>query len=242
MLCSLLSLPVDVVRRLDQYSLDSSTGISAALQSHAQWTVENFPDADRASSILQAQWMLQKSRDMGARRVLDIGCYTGLSAMAWYEGTAASRGQIITIEMDEALAAKAQARFQSTGHMDRIRVIHASAEDALQQLIEPFDIIFVDLEFSAYKPIVSKILDRGLLAQGGVILVDNVFARSFAVSSHNTTNLPEPLDLHHWEQAGELVREFNAFVASDPRVEVNVLPIFDGVSEIRLKSDSRQRL
>ncbi|KXT18078.1 hypothetical protein AC579_4530 [Pseudocercospora musae] len=242
MLCSLLSLPIETVQRLDQYALQSSTGISPALQSHARWTIENFADADRASSLLQAQWMLQKARDMGAKRVLDIGCYTGLSALAWYEGTAMSRGQVITVENDHELAAKAEAKFKSAGCNDRIEVLESSADDALEQLDEPFDIIFVDLEFSAYKPIVSKILDRNLLAHNGVILVDNVFARGFAVSSGNTANLPEPLNLGHWEDAGLLVREFNDFVASDRRVDVTVLPIFDGVSEIRLKRCSIHRL
>lgn len=125
-------------------------------------------------------------------------------------------------------------------------------------MTEPFDLIFVDLEFSAYCPTVRQILDRGLLAKDGIILVDNgivpkasstvqsrlhwliltiycaVFARGFAVDVKNTSNI-DPANIDHWIQAGRLVDEFNSFVANDPRLNVTVFPFFDGVSEISLK-------
>lgn len=179
--------------------------------------------------------MSQRARDMQARRVLDIGCYTGLSALAWYEGTKDTQAEIYTIEYDPELAAAARDTFERYACHDRVKVIEGSAQSVIAGLTEPFDIIFVDLEFSAYRPVVEQVLGRRLLTQRGIILVDNVFARGFAVDSHNIANI-EPALIAHWIEAGELVRDFNSFVTADPRVTVTMLPFFDGISEIRLKS------
>lgn len=134
----------------------------------------------------------------------------------------------------------------------------ADADTSLAEMTEPFDIIFVDLEFSAYVTIVKQILDRRLLAEHGIILVDNgasgsqsagnviciclitltarsaVFARGFAVDNDNTANI-DPAKIDHWIEAGKLVTEFNSFVAGDKRISVIMLPFFDGISEIRWK-------
>jgi hypothetical protein len=98
--------------------------------------------------------------------------------------------------------------------------------------------------------VTQQVLDRSLLSRSGCILVDNgmliqpidstykadsvklVFARGFAVSQEETANI-DTNDIPHWVEAGELVRQFNSFVAGDPRVHVTMLPFFDGLSEIR---------
>ena len=61
-----------------------------------------------------------------------------------------------------------------------------------------------------------------------------MFARGFAVDRQNVANI-DPATLDHWINAGGLVREFNTFVANDPRISVTMLPFFDGISEITWK-------
>ncbi|KAI0020138.1 hypothetical protein F4780DRAFT_743860 [Xylariomycetidae sp. FL0641] len=91
---SFLSLSVDETRQLEKYCLSVSTDLSDVLKQHWTWTRDNFADADRSSSLLQAQWMMQRARNRKAKRVLDIGCYTGLSAMAMYEGTRETQAEL----------------------------------------------------------------------------------------------------------------------------------------------------
>lgn len=114
-----------------------------------------------------------------------------------------------------------------------------------------FDIIFVDIAFEAYQDTVRALLDLRLLAPGGIILVDNgefnvfacsktstddaVFARGFVSGVDALANI-DPNTVGHWRNAGTLMREFNAFVNNDARVIVSIVPIFDGVSEIRWKN------
>jgi len=59
-----------------------------------------------------------------------------------------------------------------------------------------------------------------------------VFARGFVVDDANTANI-ETSTIDHWKRSGKLMREFGAFLRDDPRVRVLVLPIFDGIAEIR---------
>lgn len=94
----------------------------------------------------------------------------------------------------------------------------------------------------------EQILDSKLLREDAIILVDNgklmfttitpkthnslVFARSFAVDTGNTANI-DSTALGHWRKAGKLVDDFNRFVTADARIDQVILPIFDGIAEIR---------
>ncbi|KAI1353075.1 S-adenosyl-L-methionine-dependent methyltransferase [Xylaria sp. FL0043] len=230
---SFLSLSADEGRQLEAYALSASPAISDVLKTHWQWTRDNFPDADRSSSLFQAQWMMQRAQESKATRVLDIGCYTGLSAIAMYQGTRDTGADVTTIEYDAKLASLARQTFARHGFDDRIRVAEGPAEDILDTLKEPFDLIFIDLEFSAYRPILSKILENKLLRENGVILVDNVFARGFVIGKEILANVDAD-KLEHWKEAGQLVRDFNQFLCSDSRLRVILLPFFDGIAEVRL--------
>lgn len=106
----------------------------------------------------------------------------------------------------------------------------------------------------------QSILDGRLLADDGIILVDNgttvhlknqlcltgvilnieaVFARGFVVDKNNSANI-DPLELDRWVQAGELMQAFNRALMDDPRIDVTLLPIFDGVSRVRWKRTEKQ--
>ncbi|KAK5628335.1 hypothetical protein RRF57_004050 [Xylaria bambusicola] len=140
---------------------------------------------------------------------------------------------IITIEYDSTLAAVARAAFRDRGFDDRIQVIEGKAEDVLENLTGSFDLIFVDLEFSAYKPIVAQILARGLLDEQGIMLVDNVFARGFVLGIQGSQNVAADT-LDHWTEAGKIVQDFNDFLAASSSIRVTIMPFFDGIAEICL--------
>jgi predicted O-methyltransferase YrrM len=113
-----------------------------------------------------------------------------------------------------------------------------------------FDIIFVDIAFSAYQDTVRAVLDLKLLSQEGVIFVNNgefkaclclepkpdnaVFARGFVSDIDAWANI-ELSTVGHWRKAGAMMKKFNAFIKNDARVVVSVVPMFEGVSEIRYK-------
>ncbi|KAH7378293.1 S-adenosyl-L-methionine-dependent methyltransferase [Pyrenochaeta sp. MPI-SDFR-AT-0127] len=232
---SFLSLNGHVCAELEQHIADHSSPCSSTMTKQWLWSSSHRPDADKMCSMAQLSWLKNTAMDRKAKR----GCYTGLSAMAWFEGTATTNAEILTIEADSALAAVAQQAFTASGYDARITIKQGWAAEVLPTLTGTFDVVFVDIAFDAYQDTVRAVLDLQLLAPDGIILVDNgltkaIFARGFVSDVDALANI-EPSTVGHWRKAGALMRDFNAFVKNEARVTVSIVPIFDGVSEIRWK-------
>ncbi|KAG8162604.1 hypothetical protein KVR01_008369 [Diaporthe batatas] len=229
---SFLTLPKTVARKLSSFAEQYSVDLPPNMLEHWHWSNANFPDADKMCSILQGLWLKQVASDRKVKRVLDIGCYTGFSAIAWFEGTVETCAEIITVEADSRMASVARDAFARFGYDGRITVLEGTSPDILQSLSGEFDLVFVDMAFGAYLPTVQVLLERKILAPNGVILVDNVFARGFVVDNSNLQDIDSE-QLKHWEESGELMKIFNRTMSQDQRVETLILPVFDGISEIR---------
>ncbi len=127
----------------------------------------------------------------------------------------------------------------------------------LEKLTGTFDIIFVDANKDGYESYVKTILDKKLLAPNGIILCDNgtsppppyfnphhnpttdqhanvVFARGLTIGEDINPHL-ESSKREYWLACGKALDHFNRYVASDDRVDVTMLPVFDGVSQIKWK-------
>jgi caffeoyl-CoA O-methyltransferase len=158
-----------------------------------------------------------------ARRVLEIGMFTGYSALAMAEALPAD-GQVVACEIDPTVAAFAQRCFDDAPGGARIDVRVGPALDTLAGLAgagEVFDLVFLDADKAGYEAYLAAVLDSGLLAPKGVILVDNTLMQGQPWSSAQPT------------ANGAAVARFNAAVAADPRVEQVVVPLRDGLTIIR---------
>lgn len=107
------------------------------------------------------------------KSVLEIGCYTGYSAMAWYESTVSTKAEIITLELDPKMIAASRKVFDRYGLNDRVKLIEGPAQGSIEKLTGNFDIIFVDANKEGYEGYVKTILDKNLLAPTGFIMCDN---------------------------------------------------------------------
>ena len=153
------------------------------------------------SSKLQAAWMIWTARDRRPKRstlflsflssyfgrrapceqpylssfitVLDIGTFTGFSALAWYEGSRHTKAEIVTLEVHPLMVEVAQQMFERYAANDRITCIEGKAAKILGTFTEAFDIIFMDVDKKNGINYMNQILDKKLLAQGGVVFVDN---------------------------------------------------------------------
>jgi len=199
-----------------------------------QWTVKTFKDADKMSSPLQGAWMIFTAQDRRAKRVLEIGSYSGYSALAWYEGTKSTSAEIITLELSPEMIAATRRTLDKYNINDLVRVIGGPAQESIANLTGVFDIIFVDANKDGYLRYVQAILDQRLLSQNGVIICDNIFARGMTISTAANQELDNAVR-PYWTECGKALRTFNDFVVSDPRVDVTMLPVFDGVSMIKWK-------
>ncbi|EEQ35643.1 O-methyltransferase [Microsporum canis CBS 113480] len=198
------------------------------------WTCNNFEDADKMSSPLQGATMKFLAEHQRAKRILEIGCYTGYSALAWYEATASTQAEIITLELDPKMIAASRRTFNQYGLNDRVKLIEGPAQQSIETLSGIFDIIFVDANKDGYETYIKQILDKKLLAPTGFIMCDNVFARGMTISTESNPTLPEKVR-PYWTECGKALHKMNKFCKTDPRIDTVLLPLYDGITLIKWK-------
>jgi caffeoyl-CoA O-methyltransferase len=168
----------------------------------------------------QGAFMTLLARVMGARRAIEVGTFTGYSALCLARGLA-DGGKLIACDVSEEWTAIARRYWQKAGVAERIELRLGPALDTLRALPEApvFDLAFIDADKPSYLAYYEEILRR--LRPGGLILVDNVLWMG-------TVADPTRGDEHT-----TAIRRFNAAVARDPRVDCVMLPISDGLTLIR---------
>jgi predicted O-methyltransferase YrrM len=149
------------------------------------------------------------------RRILEIGTYTGYSALCLAEGLAAD-GKLITLDINEELEQKVRSHFASWQEKIDYRI--GNALDILPSLDEMFDLVFIDADKSNYSRYFDLVIDK--VRGGGFILADNVLW-SGKVLNKNPDN------------DTKAILAFNEKIQGDSRVENVLLPIRDGIMTIR---------
>jgi caffeoyl-CoA O-methyltransferase len=161
-----------------------------------------------------------------ARRVLEIGMFTGYSALALAEALP-DDGSVVACEIDPLAVEIAARAFAGSPAGRRIEVRLGAAQDTLRLLSEEqarFDLVFLDADKAGYPAYLDALLELGLLAENALVCVDNTLMQGQPWAGPQTPN-------------GEAVADFNRRVADDPRVEQVVVPLRDGVTLIRRRED-----
>ncbi|MFB7054641.1 O-methyltransferase [Streptomyces vinaceus] len=156
---------------------------------------------------------------LGARRIVEVGTFTGYSTMALAAGLVPG-GRVLTCDVSEEWTSIAQEAWKAAGVGDRIELVIAPALETLRALPqEPVvDLVFLDADKPGYRAYWDELVPR--LRPGGVILADNVLYGGEAVDAGAEGN-------------ALAIREFNAYVCADERMESVMLPIADGLTLAR---------
>lgn len=212
---------------LDGYVRRHTSPESAALASLATATREHAwsgpLEAEMLSGHVEGQFLAFLTRATRARRVLEIGLFTGYSALAIAEALPPG-GQVVACELDREVAAMARTLLDASGAGERVAIEVGPADATLRALAqtgEPFDLVFIDADKGGYAGYLSAVLDGDLLAPGGLICVDNTLMQG------------EPWLEGARSANGDAIADFNAFVAADARVRQVVLPVRDGITLIQ---------
>jgi caffeoyl-CoA O-methyltransferase len=112
------------------------------------------------------------ARATGAALILELGTATGYSGIYLARGCEPAQGRVLSLEMDEAMAARARANFARAGLADRVEVRVGEALSRLAGLAGPFDLIFLDIDKESYLPALNHC--QRLLRPGGLLVADNV--------------------------------------------------------------------
>ena len=162
------------------------------------------------------------------KRILEIGCAVGYSAMFFNAVTGA---QGVTIEKDHEMAAKASANIKRLGYEEKIRIVEGDGEEGVNALFEqgeePFDMVFIDAAKSHYKRFLEA--SWKLCRQGTVVISDNVLFKARIAS-----DIYDPTGKHKTNI--KKMREYVDFITSDPRMETSIIACGDGVSVSKIKN------
>jgi caffeoyl-CoA O-methyltransferase len=172
------------------------------------------------SGKTQGRFISMVSRMIRPKIVLEIGTFTGYSAICLAEGLQ-DQGQIHTIEINEELGARNESNFKSAGLQGRIIPYYGNALDIIPQLGIEFDLIFIDADKINYCKYFE--LSMEVLKTGGFILADNVLWSGKVLSR----------DAHKTDKDTEAVMAFNELVQRDARVENVIVPLRDGMTLIQ---------
>ena len=173
------------------------------------------------SGAMQGKLLEMISGMIRPKTILEIGTYTGYSAICLAKGLPAD-GVIHTIEKNPELETIAKKYFAEAGIEHQVNYHLGNALDIIPTIDEVFDLVFLDADKDNYLNYYHLIFDK--LRPGGYILADNVFW------SGKVLTKPHPNDK---EAIG--IIEFNDFVQQDERVENLMLPLRDGLNLIRKK-------
>lgn len=173
------------------------------------------------SGHMQGRLLSMVAHLLRPRRILEIGTYTGYSALCLAEGLA-DDGKLITIDNNEELEAFARSYWQQSPYADRIDFRLGPAATILPTLDEVFDLVFIDADKVNNSFYYDLIFDK--VRPGGIILADNV------LWSGKVVGPVKPSD-----KDTQAVLAFNQQIQADPRVENVLLPVRDGLLMIRKK-------
>lgn len=154
----------------------------------------------------------------GARRILEIGTYSGYSALAMAEALPAD-GQLITCEINERHAELARSHVAQSADAAKIEIRVGPALETIAQLEGEFDMVFIDADKTGYLAYYEAVLPR--LSANGFICVDNVLWSGRVADDVDQS------------ESTVAMRAFNDHVVRDERVEVVMVPIRDGLSIVR---------
>jgi caffeoyl-CoA O-methyltransferase len=204
---------------LHEYLLSVSHRESAVMEQLRMETADH-PKSEMQIAPEQAQFFQFLLRLIGARRTIEVGVFTGYSALATAE-VLPPTGEIVACDISEEYTQVARRYWKAAGVADRIDLRIAPAEETLDALLEEgqagtFDFSFIDADKAAYDTYYEQSLR--LLRPGGVIAMDNVF-RDGRVTDPTIE-----------DESVRAIQRLNEKLHQDDRVELTMLPLADGVT------------
>ena len=225
----------ELARGLDRYVEECTTPPSAALRTLAQRTHDEdwarrsadgdgpFLEQEMLSGHVEGQVLTMLVHVSRAQRVLEIGMFTGYSALAMAEALPAD-GTVVACELDPFVAKFARSCFDESPAGDKIDIRVGPALDTLGGLAatgDRFDLVFIDADKGGYRAYVAALLDHDLLAPHALVCVDNTLMQG------------QPWGAGTLTENGAAIESFNRALADDERVEQVLIPVRDGLTLVR---------
>ncbi|MFS4483789.1 O-methyltransferase [Hyunsoonleella sp. 2307UL5-6] len=206
-----------IPEELDDYVVAHSENEPELLQQLTRETYQKILQPRMLSGHYQGRVLSIISKLVNPKNILEIGTYTGYSALCLAEGMQAN-GELHTIDVNEELVDFQRKYFDKSENGDKIIQHLGNALDVIPKLDKIFDLVFIDADKENYANYFEVVIDK--LNQGGIILSDNVL---WSGKILNTTFKKE-------DTATPALLNYNKLLKEDTRVETVMLPIRDGLT------------
>ena len=200
---------------LDSYCETNSGEEAWYLKELTVETVEKVQMPMMLSGHLQGRFLSMLSHLVQPRIIVEIGTYTGYSALCLAEGLVKG-GMLHTVDIDPYLPEMVHRYIEKAGMLDRITMHHRPALEVIPTLPAPFDLVFIDADKQNYPNYFDAVIDR--VRPGGLILADNVLWSGKIL-----------LPVEEQDDATRALTEYTRKVRSDPRLEQVMVPLRDGI-------------
>lgn len=201
---------------VESYAQDKTEANEALLDQLIKETYESMDLPQMVTGRIEGRLLRMIAKMISAKRVMDIGMFTGYSALSMASGLPAD-GEVYSFEVDPKCISFAKSYFERSEHGKKIHVMEGPALDSIKKLSGSFDMVFIDADKVNYWNYYEAALP--LLRQGGLIIVDNVLWGGNVLNPKDNTD--------------KAIDQFNQKVSQDSRVEKVFLTIRDGIYLIR---------
>ncbi len=210
---------MDIIHpKAQAYAEDFSTPEDDLLREINIYTATNHPEHHMLSGHLQGKLLEMISRMTQPKRILEIGTFTGYSALCLAKGLAAN-GQLHTIELRDQDAAIAKGFFNRSTYADQIILHTGNALNVLPKLDETWDLVFIDADKASYIEYFKLVLPK--LRQNGFILADNIFFHGQVLA-----------DVVKGKSA-VAIKAFNEFIRESNEIDKMIITLRDGLYLMR---------
>lgn len=207
--------------KLDEYVVQHSQSEPKLLQELSRETWQKVLNPRMLSGAFQGRVLSMISKLVQPKSILEIGTYTGYSALCLAEGLSKD-GMIHTIDKNEELEELQYKYFQKSEYRNQITQYIGNALDIIPSINDKFDLVFIDADKSNYVNYFHLILQK--MNSGGIILSDNVLWSGKVIEELD----PKDIDT-------KVLLEYNRLLNEDSRLETVLLPIRDGLTISRVK-------
>lgn len=204
--------------KLEQYLLAHTSPEDPVLEDLYRQTHIRFVNPNMTSGHLQGKFLELISKMINPENILEIGTFTGYSAICLAKGLKPG-GKLITIEINDELTSFAGSYFKKAGTDSKITQLTGNALELIPDLKEMFDLVFIDGDKREYSDYYRLII--GKVKPGGYIIADNVLWGGKAIEN----------DTSNSQTRG--VIEFNDMISKQKNIENVMLPLRDGLTIIR---------
>ena len=208
---------LDLTENLEKYIIDHSESLTDVQKEIIQYNISLGDQQRLQISISQAQFLQTMIKAANVKRILEIGSFTGFSALSMAI-TLPSDGILISLDKNSEFSSKAKS-FYEKAKEKKIKQIIKPAIESLKELKksgQKFDLIFIDADKENYVNYYDISVD--IITKGGLIIIDNVLWHG------------DVSDKTKKDKFTNIIRDFNNYLKKDDRVTKNIIPIGDGLT------------